>query len=251
MTRPRPAVVVLIVSALALAVAVAMMAWAGPGTAVSDVGQRPGGEPVGPSAAGSMPPSGSADGGAGPGATAGSRIDATRLPRPMRIAVPAVVEIPRLDVAASVERVGIDGAGQVEVPADIQRVGWYAFSSPAGAREGSTVLVGHRDGEGQGLGAFAAIGDLEPGDAIVVERADGERLRFEVVARESFAKSDIPLEELFTRTGPARLTLITCGGPFDPASLGYTDNIVVTAVPVGPPVDSAPGVRKTERSDPR
>lgn len=32
--------------------------------------------------------------------------------------------------------------------------------------------------------------------------------------------------------GSPRLTLITCGGPFDAEARHYRDNIVVTAVPV-------------------
>ena len=31
--------------------------------------------------------------------------------------------------------------------------------------------------------------------------------------------------------GPARLVLITCGGPFVPALSSYRDNLVVVAVP--------------------
>ena len=35
---------------------------------------------------------------------------------------------------------------------------------------------------------------------------------------------------IYTRSGPARLVLVTCGGPFDARSGHYRDNIVVTAV---------------------
>jgi hypothetical protein len=36
-----------------------------------------------------------------------------------------------------------------------------------------------------------------------------------VIAREVFDKITVPLQDLFARTGPERLTLITCGGSFD------------------------------------
>ncbi len=61
---------------------------------------------------------------------------------------------------------------------------------------------------------------------------DDQRLRYEVVARESFDKEVVPLAELFSGAGPHRLTLITCGGPFDATTLGYTDNVVITAVAI-------------------
>jgi hypothetical protein len=39
--------------------------------------------------------------------------------------------------------------------------------------------------------------------------------------------------EAFDRIGRARLVLITCGGPFDPSTGNYRDNIVAYAVPGG------------------
>jgi hypothetical protein len=49
------------------------------------------------------------------------------------------------------------------------------------------------------------------------------------VARETYQKTAIPLDRYFGRDGALRLTLITCGGPFDRASGSYRDNVVVTA----------------------
>ena len=42
----------------------------------------------------------------------------------------------------------------------------------------------------------------------------------------------LPLDRLFARDGPPRLTLITCGGPFLPEYLSYRDNVVVVAEPL-------------------
>jgi hypothetical protein len=39
----------------------------------------------------------------------------------------------------------------------------------------------------------------------------------------------LPLDRLFARDGPPRLTLITCGGPFLPEFGSYRDNVVVVA----------------------
>jgi hypothetical protein len=50
-----------------------------------------------------------------------------------------------------------------------------------------------------------------------------------------FAAGDeqaLPLDALFRRDGPPRLTLVTCGGPFLPEVGGYRDNVVVVAEPV-------------------
>ena len=246
MTRPRPAILVLAASALALGLGTVGLASAGSGMHVESVGQRPSvapalppqtptGRPAPQSAApdtpSTMPPSNSPY-------RSLARVDATRLPRPDRSPRPVSLQIPALDLRVPIDVVGLDGLGQVDVPSDVRRVGWYRYSSKPGTALGSAVIVGHRDGVDQGAGAFIDLARLRPGDAIAVQRADGSEQSYEVTARESFDKSEVPLRELFSRTGPARLTLITCGGPFDPAALSYTDNIVITALPVAIDSDS-------------
>lgn len=247
MTRPRPAILVLAASALALGLGTVGLASAGSGMHVDSVGSRPAtpdiaGTSVDPDGDASQDNSGSADTGATPSTVADpttnspyrslDRRDATELPRPNRTPRPQTLRIPALDLNTPVDVVGLDTQGQVEVPVDVGRTGWYGFSSKPGSGEGSTVIVGHRDGVDQGAGAFIDLGSLTPGDRIAVDRVDGSTIRYEVVSREAFDKNRVPLRELFSRSGPSRLTLITCGGPFDPSALSYTDNIVVTAVPV-------------------
>jgi sortase (surface protein transpeptidase) len=94
------------------------------------------------------------------------------------------------------------------------------------------VLVAHRDGRGQGRGVFYELGRLDVGDLVSVRTDAGDTVDYSVVARESIAKKRLPYEELFSVEGPPRLTLISCGGYYDPADGGYQDNIVISAVPV-------------------
>ncbi len=63
--------------------------------------------------------------------------------------------------------------------------------------------------------------------------SDGRAEDYVVSALQVVAKRDgIPASAL-AQDGPPRLMLITCGGPFDEATLSYRDNIVVTAMPAG------------------
>ena len=103
---------------------------------------------------------------------------------------------------------------------------------PPGADVGSAVLVAHRDGRVQGHGVFYNLGQLSVGDKVLVKTADGSDLRYKVVSRELISKERLPLEGLFAIDGPARLTLISCGGYYDRNNGGYQDNVVVTAIPV-------------------
>ena len=150
-------------------------------------------------------------------------------------AVPARLELPSLDVSSTVEPVGVDKEGDLEIPADVAEVGWYRFGPRPGDRAGSTVLSGHVDSAEQGKGAFFRLRDLSPGDPVVIRASDGRTWRYRVVSREEWPKSEVPLDRIFSRSGAARITLVTCGGGFREDIRSYQDNIAVTAVPVSTP----------------
>jgi hypothetical protein len=94
------------------------------------------------------------------------------------------------------------------------------------------VIAGHVDSRTQGLGALAPLREAAPGNEVVVTDEAGVVSRWRVVSREVISKQVLPLDRLFTREGPPRLTLITCGGPFLPEFGSYRDNVVVVAEPV-------------------
>ncbi len=159
--------------------------------------------------------------------TATSPAPATPNPPPVRFAAP------RLGVTAAVDPVGVDSRGAVAIPPDARRVGWYRFGPVPGDPVGSAVLVGHRDSRTQGKGALFPMADLVVGDVLLVAQVDGSVLKYRVVERRLYQKVGLPVQIFFARSGPPRLTVITCGGPYDPDRGGYQDNLVVTAVPLG------------------
>src|SRR3954451_12888763 len=144
--------------------------------------------------------------------------------------VPAQVTLPGTGASAPVDPVGVTGDGLMELPADVDRVGWYRFG-PAPGQAGSAVLAGHVDDAEQGLGVLAVLRSLEPGQRVEVTDAGRRVTRWLVVSRELVEKRALPLPALFNRDGDPRLVLLTCGGPFRPESRSYQDNIVVVAVP--------------------
>jgi sortase (surface protein transpeptidase) len=146
-------------------------------------------------------------------------------PAPVRLAVPA------LGVDTSVDAVGVGPDGQMALPRDVDRVGWYRFG-PAPGDDGSTVIAGHVDDREQGLGALAPLREASVDDEVVVTDTAGTTTHWRVVSRELIQKRALPLDRLFVRDGPPRLTLITCGGPFLPRLGSYRDNVVVVAEPL-------------------
>ncbi|MDT0278178.1 class F sortase [Blastococcus goldschmidtiae] len=146
-------------------------------------------------------------------------------PAPVRISVPSQ------GVDARVDAVGIAADGQMELPEDVSRVGWYRLG-PAPGAEGSAVLAGHVDDREQRPGALFPLDDAAVGDEITVPDAAGTATRWRVVSRQLITEQVLPLERIFARDGAPRLTVITCGGPFLPEFRSYRDNVVVVAEPV-------------------
>ena len=164
----------------------------------------------------------------GPGPSVPVR-DAAPAP-PAAVVPPVRVELPARGLDVPVDPVGTAPDGQMAVPDDVDRAGWYRFG-PAPGAPGSAVVAGHVDDVEQGLGALAALRAAEPGDEVLVTDAAGTVTRWRIAGRELLDKGALPVEDLFRRDGPPRLTLVTCGGPFLPDVGGYRDNLVVVAEP--------------------
>ncbi len=230
-TRPRAAVVALGLSSALLVATVAAsgVTSSDSGIDVAAVGTRPPLVSVESTRRSLNGDRGDDAGRPGPSGTLAFR----ELPQPDVTApvAPVSLRIPRLGVRAIVVPTGVSPAGQAEIPENVDVVGWYRFGAgPADAR-GSTVLIGHRDGRGQGRGVLYDLGSVEVGDPITVTLPGGRLRTYVVVARESFPKPELPVAELFSRDGPARISIISCGGAYDAARGGYQSNVVVTAVP--------------------
>jgi hypothetical protein len=235
MRRPRPAAVVLALSLTALVTAGVVT-----GASLVTTGSAPGVDgsvgirPSGPTTIAAMPstptPSTRAE------STAPANVVGTpfrELPQTLSAPVvpPVRVTIPALGVRSDVVPTGIDRDGTTQIPDDVDVLGWYRYGA-APRDSGSTVILGHRDGRGQGRGALYALGSLNVGDRIRVTLADGSRVDYRVAAREVLDKRAVPLEDIFARSGGRVLSLISCGGVYDRARGGYQANVLVTAVPV-------------------
>ena len=91
----------------------------------------------------------------------------------------------------------------------------------------TTIVV---SGSTHALGVVRGLG-RKGVPVVVVSYADGTQRSFTVVERRLIAKPELPVEEVFARSGPPALVLITCGGEFDRSIRRYRSNVVVTAWP--------------------
>ncbi|WP_030692296.1 class F sortase [Streptomyces globisporus] len=148
-----------------------------------------------------------------------------------RTAAPRRIEIGTAGLDAAVVPVGVRDDGRAEIPDAPAQAGWYRFGPAPGDPEGSAVLMGHVDSRTGGLGAFAALVGVRPGDRVVIRRTGAPSVLYRVVSSAQVDKERLP-PSVFARTGRPVLTLITCAPPYDPDAGGYRKNLVVTAVPL-------------------
>jgi Sortase domain len=151
----------------------------------------------------------------------------------------ATLVIPALKVHAPVVATGAVN-GFMTIPADIHTVGWFdgtdvssgtttSAHMPWPGQPGVSLLAGHVDWAGEGPGALYYIGQLVPGDPIEVIGSNQKTTYWRVSQPPIVvSKADLP-SNLFDESGPPKLALVTCGGPFDAATGHYLDNVIVWA----------------------
>ena len=156
------------------------------------------------------------DGASGPGAAALGQS-----------APPVHIRIPSIGVDASITDLGLAPDGTIEVPADARQAGWYKLGSVPGDA-GPAVILGHLDST-TGPAVFARLAGLRVGDQVLVARADGSQVRFQVDRVATFAVNSFPTEAVYGATPEPVLRLITCSGTFSRAQGRYLSNVVVFA----------------------
>lgn len=137
------------------------------------------------------------------------------------------VEIPSLDATLPVVPVGVAKDGQMALPDDPSIAGWYRFGSGPTSDSGASVISAHVDSRDK-VGPLAKLDRLDRGDRILVIVA-GEQVEYVVDRVDHYAKTALDLDALFSRTGPARLHLVSCGGEWNPETGHYEDNVVAVA----------------------
>lgn len=148
---------------------------------------------------------------------------------------PVALDISAIGVHSTLQHLGLTAQHTLQVPAPgphYNEAAWYKYSSTPGSL-GPAVILGHVDSAAQGPSVFFNLGDLRPGDKVMVTRADGLVAIFRVDGVRLYPKDDFPTQLVYGTTDHAALRLITCGGPFDYATGHYLDNIVVFASLVG------------------
>jgi sortase (surface protein transpeptidase) len=141
--------------------------------------------------------------------------------------VPVALQIAAIAVDAPIEVRETIG-GVMQQPSDETHVAWYKETARLG-ETGNLLLAGHLNWWGVPEAVFFRLGELRPGDAVVLVDADTTAFTYTVewVRQESTLAP--PAEEVLGMTAYEAVTLITCGGEWNSSISEYDERTVVRA----------------------
>lgn len=134
--------------------------------------------------------------------------------------------IPRLDIDAPVQEVGLTAGGNMGSPSNFTDVGWYKYGAVPG-QMGSAVMAGHLDNGLALSGVFKHLEKLTIGDDVFIATKGGQRLHFVVTDIGRYDYKEVPTEKVFTRDDVPRLNLITCSGDWVRSDKTYDERLVI------------------------
>jgi sortase (surface protein transpeptidase) len=149
-------------------------------------------------------------------------------PTTTQVAKPQTLSIPKLGVNASIESVGMDSQGRMDVPSDPDDVAWYNLGFKPG-QQGSAVIDGHFDKPSGAPAVFYDLAKLQAGDTLVITDTSGQKYTFAVTESKAYPFDSVPLQTIFDSTDKPRLNLITCDGVWNKNQKNYSQRLVVYA----------------------
>ena len=145
--------------------------------------------------------------------------------------LPNTIRLPKGGTAYLVH-VQVANDGSLPIPSGVNQAVWWGtgLNAPSGA----TVFAGHVNWAGA-IGPFAELWQDNAGAVITVRDNSGTQWRYQVTQVLTLNKDQLPQQAptLFSPSGPPRIVLATCGGEWVGGTLGYADNRIVVATPIG------------------
>jgi hypothetical protein len=145
--------------------------------------------------------------------------------------LPNTIRLPKGGTAYLVH-VQVANDGSLPIPSGVNQAVWWGTG--LNAQSGATVFAGHVNWAGA-IGPFAELWQDNAGAVITIKDNSGTAWRYRVTQVLTLNKDQLPQQAptLFSASGPPRIVLATCGGEWIGGSVGYADNRIVVATPIG------------------
>lgn len=142
-------------------------------------------------------------------------------------ALPARLQIPKINVDAPVDFVGVTKTGDMDVPKEGTSVAWFKYG-PRPGNIGSAVIAGHYGTWQNGQGSvFDNLNKLGVGDKLYIKDEKGITITFVVRQLGTYGLSGNPSDVFNSNDGKEHLNLITCEGVWDNVSKTYSQRLVI------------------------
>ena len=128
--------------------------------------------------------------------------------------LPARLRIPKINVNAKLEHVGLTPSGAMDSPLGPDNVAWFNLG-PIPGNIGSSVIDGHSGWKDNLPAVFDNLNKLSKGDKIYVEDEKGITVTFVVREIKTYDKNANASDVFYSDDGRVHLNLITCSGAWD------------------------------------
>jgi LPXTG-site transpeptidase (sortase) family protein len=146
----------------------------------------------------------------------------------VQIGLPVRLKIPKINVASTLESVGLTPEGALAAPDTPRAAAWFDESVRPG-EIGTAVIDGHFGWKDGIPAVFDDLSKLQIGDTFSVEDDRGVTRTFVVRNIQAYGENE-NVSDIFTSDdGKAHLNLITCDGLWSAAEKSYSDRLVVFA----------------------
>lgn len=136
------------------------------------------------------------------------------------------LNIPKININAVIESVGLTPQGAMAVPKDPANVAWFSLGMRPGD-VGSAVIAGHYGWKNHIPAAFDNLSKLQKGDKIYIKDEKNATITFVVRESRRFSEYDDASVVFGSADGKAHLNLVTCEGTWDKVRKSYSNRLVV------------------------
>jgi sortase (surface protein transpeptidase) len=138
------------------------------------------------------------------------------------------LRIPKINVDAAIENMGITAQGDMDSPDGPENTGWYKLG-PRPGEIGNAVIDGHFGWKNNKPAVFDKLHTLAKGDLIQTEDDKKKLFTFVVTEIRMYGPDDDATDVFRSTDNLAHLNLITCQGVWNKDLKSYATRLVVFA----------------------
>lgn len=146
--------------------------------------------------------------------------------KPASSGLPIRLKIPKINVDAALEYVGLTSDGAMDVPKSQDDAAWFNLG-PRPGENGSAVIAGHYGWKNRKASAFDNLHKLREGDKLYIEDDKGMIISFVVRAIQRYEPNADASDVFGSNDDKSHLNLVTCEGVWNKVFKSYSKRLVI------------------------